>query len=74
MSDEMDRDFAKLMMRYSDALDLMLGQMAEVVKEHGPDNLKEQMSRSLFKCVGDLDLDVRAPILRAFPDLHRDEE
>ncbi len=70
----MDREFAKAMMRHSDAVDVLLGAMSEIVREHAPDDLKESMTRKIFHCVNELHLGVRHPVTQAFPEFDRDYE
>jgi hypothetical protein len=68
----MDREFAKAMMRHSDALDLLLGAMSEIVREHAPDELKRPMAERIFHCVNELHVAIRNPITNAFPEYDRD--
>jgi hypothetical protein len=68
----MDRDFAKVMMRHQDAIDLHFGAMTEIIREHAPDELKAQMLKGIASCIAELMFSVRSPIVRAFPDLETD--
>ena len=68
----MDRDFAKAMMRHFDAIDLLSANMCELIDAHGPEDKKIAMKKAVYKCIGDLSLDVREEIVRAFPEFDRD--
>ncbi len=68
----MDREFAKIMMRHQDALDLHFGAMSEIIREHAPDDLKEQMGKGIAACTTELLFSVRSPIVKAFPELETD--
>lgn len=69
----MDRTFAELMMRHADAIDLHLGAMSEIVREHAGDDVKRQMLDGIFKCVNDMYENVSRPIAKVYPDLHPDK-
>jgi hypothetical protein len=68
-----DRDVARALMRHSDAVDLLLGAMSEIANE-APDTIKAAMQEAIFESVNKLHVGVRAPILREFPDLDRDQK
>jgi len=70
----MDREFAKVMMRHFDAIDLLTGAMIEIIRAHGPEDSKTQMEKNIYRCIGDLHLDVRAQIAKAFPEFDQDKK
>ena len=70
----MDRDFAKAMMRHCDAIDLLLGAMSEIARTHAPEDERKRMLSGIFKCVDELHVSTRRPILDAYPDLDRDQK
>ena len=67
-----DRETARALMRHSDAVDLLLGAMSEIV-ERAPDPLKREMLDAIFRSVDQLHRGVRVPIVKEHPDLDRDQ-
>ena len=70
----MDREFAEVMKRHVDAVDLLLGAMTEIIEKQGPEEQKAEMTRGVFQCVNELYMAVSKPIADVFPDLHPDKD
>ena len=70
----MDRKFAEAMTRHVDAIDLLLGAMTEIIREHAPEEQKAEMASGAFRCVNELYLSISKPIADVFPDLHPDKD
>ena len=62
------------MSRHVDAIDLLLGAMTEIIREHAPEERKHEMTGGVFRCANELYLSVSKPIANVFPDLHPDKD
>jgi hypothetical protein len=70
----MDRQAAEAIMRHTDAIDLLLGAMGEIIREHGPESARDEMLEAVFYCVTTMYDKVSRPVFEIYPDLHPDEE
>lgn len=62
------------MMRHADAIDLLLGAMGDIARDHAPDAHKKDMMAGIAKCVFALHEAVRLPVSRVFPELDIDNQ